>query len=66
MPNLQHLVVIVERAKWLANDLGMFTVARGHYLLGAEMAREAGMFHLEDAQLQAAAECDALAVKADA
>ncbi len=65
MPNMLQFVVIVDRAEWLAG-LGMFTVARDHYLLGAEMAREAQMFHLEDAQLQNAAECHELAVKADA
>lgn len=59
MPQLFHFAILVDRAQWL-ETLGMYTTARDHYLLVAEMAREAGIAWLEDAQLQAAAACQTL------
>lgn len=56
MPNLLHFAVIVDRAQWLAAE-GLFDVARDHYLLGAEMAREASLSRLEAAQVAAAWYC---------
>jgi hypothetical protein len=60
MPQLFHVAILVDRAQWL-ETLGLWTVARDHYLLVAEFAREARIFWLEDLQLQAAADCQARA-----
>jgi hypothetical protein len=60
MPNLLHVAILVDRAQWL-EGIGLFTSARDHYLLVAEIARESRIFWLEDLQLQAAADCQARA-----
>lgn len=60
MPQLFQFAILVDRAQWL-ETIGLFTVARDHYLLVAELAREAGIVWLETAQLEAAADCQARA-----
>jgi hypothetical protein len=60
MPKLFYFAVLVDRAQWL-ETIGLWAVARDHYLLVAEMAREARIFWLEDEQLLAAADCQARA-----